>query len=87
MFNADQLAIGTKVELEHTSDPTLAVEIAMAHLDEDRAYYSKLERMEGRTAGTASMSAGKYIAMGVVVLVAAVAAAAALVKIGRRNGF
>lgn len=44
-FNQHQLAIGTKVELEHTRDPALALEIAMAHLYEDTAYYAKLERM------------------------------------------
>lgn len=46
MFNLHQLAIGTTVEREHTSDPAVALEIAMAHLFEDRAYYAKLERME-----------------------------------------
>ena len=46
MFDDEQLAIGTKVELEHTNDPALAMEVAMAHLDEDRRYYGKLERME-----------------------------------------
>jgi hypothetical protein len=51
-FDSDQLAIGTKVELEHTRDPALAMEIAMAHLHEDRRYYEKLERMErGRAFG------------------------------------
>jgi thiol-disulfide isomerase/thioredoxin len=45
-FNADQLAIGIKVELEHTSDPAVALEIAMAHLHEMRDYYARLERME-----------------------------------------
>lgn len=46
MFDPDQLAIGTKVELEHTSDPALAMEVAMAHLDEDARYYAKLAHME-----------------------------------------
>lgn len=45
-FDPQQLAIGTAVEMEHTSDPAIALEIAMAHLYEDRAYYAKLERME-----------------------------------------
>lgn len=45
-FDQSQLAIGTKVELEHTSEPAIALEIAMAHLAEDPAYYVKLERME-----------------------------------------
>lgn len=52
MFNRDQLAIGVGVELEHTRAPALAMEIAMAHLFEDAAYYARLEQMEraGRAA-------------------------------------
>lgn len=42
------LVRGAKVELEHTSDPDLAVEIAVAHISEDPLYYSKLSRMERR---------------------------------------
>lgn len=45
-FNQNQLAIGTKVELEHTSNPGAAVETAMDRLLEDRCYYAKLEKME-----------------------------------------
>lgn len=37
-----QLAIGAAVEREHTTDPRLAVEIALDHLAEDPAYYEKL---------------------------------------------
>lgn len=52
MFDSAQLAIGTKVEMEHTSSPALAMEIAMAHLYEMRDYYARLERMEtGRMHG------------------------------------
>lgn len=47
-FDYDQLAIGTAAELEHTSDPAVAMEIAMAHLDEHEEYYAALEAMEGR---------------------------------------
>mgnify|MGYP000860959854 FL=1 len=33
---------GAKVEMEHTTDPQIAVEIAMDHLMEDPKYYNKL---------------------------------------------
>lgn len=32
---------GAKVEMEHTTDPQIAVEIAMDHLMEDPKYYNK----------------------------------------------
>ena len=32
---------GAKVEMEHTTDPKIAVEIAMDHLMEDPKYYNK----------------------------------------------
>lgn len=43
-FDPDQLAIGVDVELEHTSRPEVALEIAMAHLAERSDYYARLER-------------------------------------------
>lgn len=43
-FDPRQLRIGTRVEMEHTSDPTIAREIAMDHLVEDPLYYPKLLR-------------------------------------------
>jgi DNA-binding ferritin-like protein len=45
-FDQTQLAKGKKVEIEHTTDPLRAEEIAMDHLTEDPDYYKKLERME-----------------------------------------
>ncbi len=39
LFDQEQLAIGTMLELEHTDDPELAREIAMDHLAEDPDYY------------------------------------------------
>lgn len=45
-FDADQLAKGVAVEMEHVDDETLAREIAMDHLVEDSAYYDKLETIE-----------------------------------------
>lgn len=37
----DELAMGMKVEMEHTTDPRIAEEIALDHLAEDPHYYSK----------------------------------------------
>lgn len=45
-FKKKSLKRGTKVEMEHTTDPKIAQEIAMDHLVEDPKYYSKLARME-----------------------------------------
>lgn len=42
-----QLAMGIKVEMEHTNDEAIAREIALDHLTEDPEYYSKLKIMEG----------------------------------------
>ena len=54
-FDPMQLAIGTRVELEHTIDPAVAQRIAMDHLAEDRNYYKKLARvhLDGRLGTTA----------------------------------
>jgi hypothetical protein len=41
-YSAKELAIGTEVELEHTSDRAIARRIAKDHLDEDPKYYSHL---------------------------------------------
>lgn len=41
-FDPSSLAQGTQVELEHTTDPEVAQEIAMDHLVEDPDYYEKL---------------------------------------------
>lgn len=45
-FDSDQLAIGIRIEMEHTNDEAIATEIAMDHLTEDPMYYSKLQGME-----------------------------------------
>jgi hypothetical protein len=39
---------GAKVEMEHTSDPDVARQIAMDHLVEDSDYYAKLKEMEAK---------------------------------------
>jgi len=38
-FDPDQVARGVKVEMEHTDNPLLAIEIALDHLTEDPNYY------------------------------------------------
>lgn len=43
-FNPVQLRIGTKHEMEHTSDRCVAMRIAMDHLAEDPNYYVKLKK-------------------------------------------
>lgn len=45
-FNPIKLKAGIKVEMEHTSDPKIAEEIAMDHLTEDKDYYNKLKEIE-----------------------------------------
>lgn len=47
-YDADQLAKGNKVEMEHTTDPKIAKMIAKHHLDEFEGYYDALEKMEER---------------------------------------
>lgn len=42
----DQLAMGIRVEMEHTDDESIASEIAKDHLTEDPDYYSKLKKIE-----------------------------------------
>ena len=44
-FDPTQLTIGTKVEMEHTTDRRVAQRIAMDHLTEDRNYYKKLAKI------------------------------------------
>ncbi|GAB6276256.1 MAG: hypothetical protein SAMD01599839_07960 [Rectinema sp.] len=38
----DELAVGIKVEMEHTDDPEAAKMIAIAHISQDKDYYKKL---------------------------------------------
>jgi hypothetical protein len=54
-----EIVKGTKVELEHTSDPKVAFEIAKDHLFEDPDYYNKLKKIEANEA-TGSGSVGSY---------------------------
>ena len=45
-FDKKELKIGVEVEMEHTDDEEIALEIAKDHLCEDKYYYSKLKNME-----------------------------------------
>jgi hypothetical protein len=45
-FPAKKVQEGAKVESEHTSNKTVAKEIARDHLSEDMGYYGKLKKME-----------------------------------------
>lgn len=42
----DQLEMGLKIEMEHTTDKAIAHEIAMDHLMEDPHYYTNLSKIE-----------------------------------------
>jgi len=46
-YNAEELALGLKEEMEHTKDKELANVIAKDHLDERPDYYSKLKEAMG----------------------------------------
>jgi len=50
-FDPDQIAKGIKVEMEHTDDPKMALEIAMDHLVEIPDYYDHLADMEAKAQG------------------------------------
>jgi hypothetical protein len=57
-----QFIKGVKVEMEHTKDKKMAVEIAMDHLAEDPNYYTKLKKIERQETdeATSSGSSGAF---------------------------
>jgi len=61
----DQLVKGLEVEMEHTSELNVAMEIAMDHVSEDPKYYDKLSKIESHKEeskeATGSGSAGAYV--------------------------
>jgi hypothetical protein len=64
-FPADQVAMGKKVEREHTNNPGIAEEIVADHLSEDKKYYSHLKEMEDKYVKTAfAIGFEKQAAMG-----------------------
>ena len=60
----DEFSNGVRHEMEHTSEPRVAIEIALDHLYEDPEYYTKLDKMEkggGETTEvTSASSSGAY---------------------------
>ena len=47
-FDADELALGIKTEMEHTDNEEEAKSIAKDHLKEDPSYYTHLKEMEDK---------------------------------------
>jgi len=45
-FDLEQIKMGIKVEMEHTTNPKISERIAKDHLTELPDYYSRLSRME-----------------------------------------
>jgi hypothetical protein len=54
-FDPKELAMGVKVEQEHTKDKAMALEIAMDHLAEISDYYTRLLKMEDAAKKTAAV--------------------------------
>lgn len=55
----NKISDGVNVEMEHTSDMSIALEIALDHIYEDLNYYNKLKKIEAKEA-TTSASVGAY---------------------------
>lgn len=66
-FDQTQLAIGARVEMEHTNDPQIAMRIAADHLTEDPLYYQKLAKvhLDGAMLGRSWL---KWLAIGTSVV-------------------
>jgi len=47
-YDPQEVLKGVEVEMEHTKDPKIALEIAMDHLEELSDYYTRLEKMENQ---------------------------------------
>lgn len=45
-FDREQVAKGIRVEMEHTSDPHVALEITLDHLSENPRYYDELAKLK-----------------------------------------
>lgn len=58
-FHAAELAKGVKMELEHTDNHRIALEIAKDHLSELPDYYTRLEKMEKRAMSERKKKGGK----------------------------
>jgi len=65
------LAKGASVEMEHTSDPRLARQIALDHIAERPDYYDMLERCESNGASSRDfwvLAAGVAVGLGISTL-------------------
>jgi hypothetical protein len=58
-FDPDQILKGMKVELEHTDDPMIALEITLDHLTEDPEYYTVKDTPEASAQAGASKDAAE----------------------------
>jgi len=58
-YDANQLAKGIDIEMEHTDFDWIAKEIAKDHLEEDPMYYDHLEEMENKHADNSDIDAPK----------------------------
>jgi len=58
-FEPEQIKLGMKVEMEHTDDPMVALEIALDHLTEDPKYYTVKDDPEASAQANASMEASE----------------------------
>jgi hypothetical protein len=59
-FSKEKLQEGRNHEREHTNDDQIAKEIAKDHLQEDPAYYEKVEKIEKTSAGTGSVYGNQF---------------------------
>ena len=58
-FNPKQILMGMKVEMEHTDDPMIALEITLDHLSEDPEYYTVKDNPEASAQYNAAKDANK----------------------------
>jgi len=58
-FDQKQVLMGLKVEMEHTDDPTVALEIVLDHLSEDPKYYTTKDDPEASAQANAACDAEK----------------------------
>ena len=93
-YDPKQLADGIRVEMEHTSDPEIAKEIAKDHLDEFAEYYISLKKMENglRKAGynfdrVVPYSSGEFIKAKVYITHPSEAPKGRAVRRGNKGGY
>ncbi len=66
-FDQEQVEMGVEVEMEHTDDQAIAMDIVLDHLTESPDYYTKLDKMERqsqwRIPAGRKTAGRKYLAM------------------------